>query len=135
MADKKGDTVNYFNSTLSWQRVDSSEKKFKATCPAGFLTSGQEGTFDFDRVNRVITRDVTFSSGAPSFLLAAFLGKGSSRTGAPAAVLAPQQILSIDSSLCISRLYGLKVSSIDNVKDFYCVWRRVEIGTYCKEGP
>lgn len=135
MADKKGDTVNYFNSTLSWQRVDSSERKFKAICPAGFLTCGQEGTFDFDRVNRVISRDVTSSSGAPSFLSTAFLGKGSSRTGAPAAVLAPQQILSIDSSLCISRLYGLKVSSIDNVKDFYCVWRRVEIGTYCKECP
>ena len=132
MADKKGDTVKYFNSTLSWQSVDSSAKKFKSFCPAGFIKTSQEGTFSFNEAQRVISRDITSSSGTAGFLSGAVLGNGSYRSGAAAAALSPQQIICVDSSLCVSRLYGLKISPIDNVKDYYCVWRKVKSGTYCK---
>lgn len=133
LADKKGDSVKYFNTTLSWQNVDSSNKKFKSFCPAGFLKTSQEGTFSFNDEKRVISRDIVSSSGTAGFLSGAILGSGTSRTGAAAAALSPQQIISVDSSLCISRLYGVKASPYDNVKDYYCVWRKVETGTYSKE--
>lgn len=129
-ADKKGDTVKYFNTTLSWQKIDSFEKTFKSFCPAGFLKTSQEGTFSFDDERRVISRNIESSSGDAGFLSGAFLGSGSSRTGAAAAALSPQQIILVDSSLCVSRLYGVKVNYYDNVKDFYAVWRKVEEGTH-----
>jgi len=133
MADKKGDSVKYFNTTLAWQNVDSSNMKFKSCCPAGFIKTSQEGTFSFNDEKRVINRDIVSTSGTAGFLSGAILGSGLSRTGAAAAALSPQQIISVDSSLCISRLYGVKVSYYDNVKDFYCVWRKVENGTYSEK--
>jgi hypothetical protein len=42
---------------------------------------------------------------------------------------APQQVLTVDSVLLVTRAI-VKSQAADNVKDYYSVWRRVEPGTF-----
>jgi len=44
---------------------------------------------------------------------------------------APQQVLSVDPALLVTRAI-VKHQAADNVKDYYSVWRRVETGTFLK---
>ena len=65
-------------------------------------------------------------------LLGMILGGGSGTAGEM--TKAPQQILSVDSALLITRAV-VKSPAADNVKDYFSVWRRVESGTYTKNEP
>lgn len=125
MADKKGDGVNYFNKTLSWQYFDTADMSFESSGPAGFLTLSQTGIFQVND-DRSIARSDVRSEGSGA-LLSDLFGK----SGAVAATNTDQQIISVDSELLITRLVvKKKVSTIDNVKDYFSVWRRVKSGTY-----
>jgi len=44
----------------------------------------------------------------------------------------PQQVLSVDSALLVSRAI-VKAQAADNVKDYFAVWRRVEPGTFASD--
>jgi len=57
------------------------------------------------------------------------LGGGSGTAGEMTKV--PQQILSVDSVLLVTRAI-VKAQAADNVKDYFSVWRRVEPGTYAR---
>merc|ERR1719251_112967 len=125
MADKKGDGVNYFNKTLSWQYFDTTDMSFKSSGPAGFLTLSQNGAFNFGD-NRTISRIDVKGEGSAA-LFTDLLGK----SGAVTATNSEQQIISVDSELLITRVVvKKKVPTIDNVKDYFSVWRRVKSGTY-----
>merc|ERR1712125_199400 len=115
VADKKGDAVKYFNTSLSWQAIDASRNEFVFYDSNSFSSETSVGTFNFDRDLRTITRTVTSSeSDGASFL--SRIVSGSGRTGAAKAGLDRQQLVSVDSVLCLTRL-GLEKPKEDNVKD------------------
>ena len=128
MADKKGDGVNFYNSTLSWQLLDTESMTFEGTGPAGFLTLSQNGCLDFEEENRILSHTSVKSGGSGAWL-SGFISK-SSPTGALAAATIPQQVISVDSTMLITR-NGIDKSSVtENVQDYFSIWRKVEVGTF-----
>lgn len=118
-ADKSGDGVKFFNSTVAWQKIDSSSMEFTCFLPATglpMMTAQQrKGSISFDRETRTIQRDVVNTSFLSSFL---------------AASVPAIQIISVDSELCITRTAGRKASDDANAKEYFAVWKRVEPGTF-----
>mmetsp|Transcript_7602 Transcript_7602/g.14432 ORF Transcript_7602/g.14432 Transcript_7602/m.14432 type:complete len:703 (-) Transcript_7602:136-2244(-) len=123
LADKRGDGVKFFNNTLSSQQVDIDSMTFSATVPSGFITVQQKGKIVFNEKRRILRRQSVEVSGGG--MLAGILGATSS--GAPGAVRMPQQIMTVDSVLLVTR--GLPSKRPKNVneaeKDYFAVWRRV----------
>ncbi|KAL3769676.1 hypothetical protein ACHAW5_010257 [Stephanodiscus triporus] len=132
MADKRGDRVEYFNSTLFWQRIDSSEMKY-AGGSGGIRSSSQSGVLDFDEAGRILSRagvstNAGGGGGGGMGLLSMIMGGGGGGT-AREMIKAPQQVMLVDSALLVTRAI-VKAPAADNVKDYFSVWRRVESGTY-----
>lgn len=128
LADKRGDGVKYYNNSISWQRVDTKKMAFSSKGSAGFLTVSLSGGIEFQNKQRILKRTDLDISGTGG-LLSGFLSKGSG--GAPGAVSIPQQIVSVDSVLLITRLApSNKKKYDDSTKDYFAVWRRVEPGTF-----
>lgn len=127
LADKRGDGVKFFNNTVSSQRVDIDSMTFSATVPSGFVTVRQKGKIVFNDKRRVLRRQSVEVSGGG--VLAGILGTTSS--GAPGAVRMPQQIMTVDSVLLVTR--GLPSKRLKNNneadKDYFAVWRRVGDGS------
>lgn len=132
MADKKGDGVSFYNSTLSWQFLDTEEMKFESSGPAGFLTLMQKGDFYFNEERRILTHSETTKSEGSGAWFAGIMSK-SNPTGALAANTIPQQIISVDSTMLITRNAVDNTSITENSKDYYSIWRKVELGTYSKQ--
>lgn len=126
LADKRGDGVQYFNNTLAWQKFDTSKMKFKSSIPQGFLGPvSKKGGLDFNDERRILSKTNVKTSGGGGFLSALMSGS----SGADAAPNAPQQIISVDGVLLITKYAGKKKAD-DSMKEYFCVWRRVEPGTY-----
>jgi hypothetical protein len=128
LADKRGDGVKYYNTSLSWQQIDTESMAFKSKGSAGFLTVSQSGSIEFEGKQRILTRtDVDVSgTGGP---LSGFLVKGSG--GAAGAVSTPHQVFSVDSVLLITRMAPMKNRRYDDSqKEYFAVWKKVEPGTY-----
>jgi hypothetical protein len=124
LADKKGDGVKFFNkkNTLSWQQVDTELMQFSSVGRTGFISVEESGGLEFEAEKRVLRRsDVETSSG--------MLGTLFPNVGASSS-LVPQQIITVDSVLLITRCVPNKRRSAEEVKDYFAVWRRVEPGTY-----
>lgn len=134
MADRKGDGVDFFNSTLIWQAIDTPEMAYTGGSK-GLRSSSQSGDLNFDEKERVLSREGASTNvgmgGGAGGLLSMLLGGGA---GAAAVEMTkvPQQVLSVDSALLVTRAI-VKAQAADNVKDYFSVWRRVESGTYAKE--
>lgn len=119
LADKRGDGVSYFNTTDSWQELDtSSAMRFTSSGQEKFLTVSKSGGIEFDGERRVLTRTGVQSSGAGGLLAAVFAGSAEK-----AAPNGPQQIVSVDEVLLITKYAGEKKSE-DSIKGYFCVWRR-----------
>jgi len=137
LADKSGDGVKYFNSTLSWQEVDIQTKTFSSSGQSGFVTVQQTGEIEFNEKRRILRRrSIKVSRGG---MLSGLFGGGIT-TGAAGAVSTPQQIISVDSILLVTRGVpstrnnkGGGLSRSDDEKDYFAVWRRVEPGTFTKQ--
>lgn len=128
LADKGGDGVKYFNSSVSWQNVDMETRTFSSAGPAGFVTVQQTGGVDFNEKRRILRRESIQVSGGG--VLAGLFGN---KLGAAGAVSAPQQVISVDSILLVTRGVPSKrgsTQSKEDEKDYFAVWRRVESGTY-----
>jgi hypothetical protein len=128
LADKRGDGVKYFNSSVSWQNVDMKTRTFSSAGPAGFVTVQQTGGVDFNEKRRILRRESIQVSGGG--VLAGLFGN---KVGAAGAVSAPQQVISVDSILLVTRGVPSKrgpATTTENEKDYFAVWRRVETGTY-----
>jgi hypothetical protein len=126
MADRKGEGVDFFNSTLVWQILDTSEKMDYAT------SSSQTGSLKFKGSERVLKRaTATGGGGGESGGLFSALFSGRS-VMANKMTNVPQQVLSVDSALLVTRAV-VSVPAADNVKDYFSVWRRAEPGTYRKK--
>jgi len=130
LADKRGDGVKYFNTTDSWQTLDTSAMQFESSGQEGFLSVGKMGGIEFDGERRVLTKTDVQTSGAASWLSAVVSGSA----GAKAAPNGPQQIVSVDEVLLITKYAGEKRSE-ESIKDYFCVWRRDMPGTYDEAIP
>jgi hypothetical protein len=136
--------VDFFNTTLIWQRIDtaSCDNMAYISGSKGIRASSQSGTLNFNNEERILCRDgmsstsgvVVGGGGGGGGLLSMLFGGagGSAAAMAGQMIKVPQQVLSVDSALLITRAI-VKVNAIDNVKDYYSVWRRVESGTYVGE--
>lgn len=125
LADKTGDGVKYFNTTTAWQRMDCSEMKYSLFVPLGWSANvdQKEQEWEFDTETRTIDR-LNGSSGGGWFVSA----MGGSNT------VKPQQVMCVDDEMCVVRLKtDVKTkNSESNIKDYFAVWRKVEIGTFSK---
>lgn len=126
LADKRGDGVKYFNTTEAWQTFEmSSSMEFESSIPQGFLGSvNKKGEIEFDDERRVYTQ-TNVKTGAGGFLQSFMSGS----SGAEAGPNGPQQIISVDGVLLVTKYAG-KGRTEDLVKNYFAVWRRVEPGTY-----
>lgn len=122
LADKQGDGVKFFNKTESWQQVDVTDRKFFSSGPQGFIKVEQKGNIEFNKKRRVLRRSqVEVISGG---VFTSIFGKTS---GALGAMRAPQQIMSVDSNLLVTRGVPSRIArQKDDAKDYFAVWRRVE---------
>jgi hypothetical protein len=130
LADKRGDGVKYYNSTNSWQLVDMNAKEFFFSGPVGFLTVQQSGTIQFNEKRRILRRRAIQASGGG--MLAGIFGP---RPGGPAgAVSMPQQVMTVDSEILITRgVPNRRTRDEAYEKDYFAVWRRVKPGTYSRQ--
>lgn len=126
LADKRGDGVKYFNNTEAWQSFDvSSSMAFESSIPQGFLGAvNKKGEFQFDEERRIYTQ-TNVKTGGGGVLQALMTGS----SGAEAGPNGPQQIISVDGVLLVTKYAG-KGRAEDLVKNYFAVWRRVEPGTY-----
>lgn len=119
LADKRGDGVKYFNTTDSWQTLDTSAMQFESSGQEGFLSVTKSGGIEFNGEKRILTKTEVQSSGAGGLLSAVFSGS----SGAKAAPNGPQQIVSVDEVLLITKYAGEKRSE-ESIRNYFCVWRR-----------
>jgi len=131
MADKRGEGMDFFNSTTIWQVIDSSGMTYTTS---GFRSSSQSGELVFSQTERVLSRQKAPAVGLDGvgFLLRIFDGGSAA---AADMVLAPQQVLSVDPALLITRAKVEGYQGRDNIKKYYSVWRRVEPGSYSGGSP
>ena len=130
MADKKGDGVEFFNNTLMWQSVDSSEMEFNCGSK-GLRSSSQSGDLQFIDKDRILSRmNTSAKAGGGGGLLSMLMGGGGGAAGEM--TKKPQQVMTVDSALLVTRAI-VQAQAADNVKDYYSVWRRVEPGTYTND--
>lgn len=120
IADSKGDGVNFFNKTISWQKISTDEMNYSASGPAGFLSLTQTGSFKIDEKLRIISRKEVSYDGSGSM----FIMFGSKPSGAVASVSLDQQIISVDSEMLITRSVVPKKDLGDTIKGYFSVWRR-----------
>ena len=125
MADKKGEGVDFFNSTLMWQTLDTSQMDYTAS-------NSQSGVLQFEKEDRLLIREgATTGGGGGGGLFSALFSGGKSGV-ARQMTNVPQQVISVDPALLVTRAV-VKHQAADNVKDYYSVWRRVETGTFLKK--
>ena len=128
IADSKGDGVSYYNDTVSWQKFEAETMSFLCSGTTGFLTLTQKGVFIFDEDKRILSRTNTTNAGSGAFIKDFFGSR--SLSGAAASINVEQQIISVDSELLITRRNVVKKNTLDTIKGYYTVWRRVEDGIY-----
>ncbi len=132
IADRRGDGVKYFNSSLSWQLVDTGAMTFQSSGNLGFITMSQSGDIEFDETRRVLKRNQVRSSGGGGMLTSIFVANPKDG-GVIGAICSPQQIMSVDSILLVTQCaVGTTQSKSNADRDHFAVWRRVEAGTYSK---
>ena len=126
IADKKGDGVKFFNTTVAWQVVDTEKMEFESVCPQGPFTVEQTGQLRFSPKRRILRRGSVAASGGMMFT--DIFGAG--KAGAVGAVRTERQVMVVDSLLLVTRGVPRRRKNSDEEKDYFAVWRRVEPGTY-----
>ena len=128
IADRTGDGVRYYNTTLSWQFLDTKTMEFTSQGVVGFLSISEKGGLEFEKPKRILRRTGVESFGGGG-MLAGLLGpKGGASSNKVA-----QQIMTVDSVLMVTRC-GEVPRWQDEDKDHFAVWRRVDPGTYSVVG-
>jgi hypothetical protein len=121
IADSQGSGVKYFNKTLCMQSFNTADMSYDASGPSGFLTLTQNGSFDIDKVKRIITRKEIEKDGSAALFTDVYSSKLS---GPTAAINLQQQIISIDSELLVTRTVLPKEKLSGTIKGYFSVWRR-----------
>ena len=127
LADKRGDGVKFFNTTIAWQKLDMNGKEFESSSSVTFGTIEQSGGLEFNGKRRILRRQRVETTGS---MLSSMFG---TTTGAPGAIRVPQQVVTVDSVLLITRGVPSRIrrqANKDDEKEYFAVWRRVDPGTF-----
>ena len=124
LADKSGDGVSFFNTSIAIQKFSTDEMSFSASGPSGLGKENCSGRIAMDASKRVLSKeDVDTSNSGVGGILSMITGGKNS--GFSAAVSKKQQIVSVDSLLLITRCARGSNKSRDLDKEYFGVWRRV----------
>ena len=124
LADKSGDGVSFFNTSIAVQKFSTEEMSFSASGPSGLGKENCSGRIAMDASKRVLSKeDVDTSNSGVGGILSMITGGKNS--GFSAAVSKKQQIVSVDSLLLITRCARGSNKSGDLDKEYFGVWRRV----------
>lgn len=124
LADKKGDGVKFYNSAVVWQKIDTGGMSFSSSGQSGFMTVEESGRLEFLEVQRILQRcKVETSSG---LLTGLFPNIGATSSDVP------QQIVTVDSVLLVTRCVSGKRRASNEIKEHFAVWRKVSPGTFSK---
>jgi len=130
LADKRGDGVTFFNKTLSFQEMNLDNGVFRAQVPVGFGNVQLSGGVEFNEKKRVLRRRGVETSGG-----GVFSGFMDPLSGASGAIRSPQQVMTVDSEILVTRGVPPKKRSSspsssspskDDEKNYFAVWRRVD---------
>jgi tetratricopeptide (TPR) repeat protein len=128
LADRSGDGVSFFNTTLAVQKFSVDGMTFEASGPSGLVTMQSSGRIEMDSSKRILSRlEVQSSGGGAGGLLNIFTG--SKDSGFAAAVSRQEQIISVDSILLITKRAPGSRKGSDADKEHFAVWRRECAGT------
>ena len=127
LADKNGDGVSFYNTTMAVQEFCVEDMTYSASGRSGLSMVDQKGEISFDESKRILSRKGAKSGGGSGGFFGALFGGGDS-SGFAGAVSHEQQIMSVDSNLLITKRPLVKKGS-SNEKEHFTVWRRfVEVG-------
>jgi hypothetical protein len=98
---------------------------FSSASPSGFMTLAEVGSLAFQKETRILERSKVESS-------AGFLSGIFPNIGATSSIV-PQQIVTVDSALLITRCAPHKLRTKDEIREHFAVWRRVDTGTYSRK--
>jgi len=124
VANRKGNGVKYYNTTVSWLQLDTNDMQYSREGQVLFLPITETGGLDFDGDNRILRRKEIEASGGGS-ILEKILGQQDGTLSSEV----PQEIMIVDSIIMITRCAEI-LSWQDENKDYFAVWRRVEDGTF-----
>eukprot|EP00531_Pseudo-nitzschia_arenysensis_P009608 CAMPEP_0116137296 /NCGR_PEP_ID=MMETSP0329-20121206/12176_1 /TAXON_ID=697910 /ORGANISM="Pseudo-nitzschia arenysensis, Strain B593" /LENGTH=699 /DNA_ID=CAMNT_0003632209 /DNA_START=344 /DNA_END=2443 /DNA_ORIENTATION=- len=124
LADKSGDGVSFFNTTVAIQNFSTEDMTFSASGPSGLGTEKCSGQIAMDASKRILSKEEIESSSSGVGGILSMISGGKS-SGFPAAVSQKQQIVSVDSLLLITRCARGSRKSGDLDKEYFGVWRRV----------
>ncbi|KAG7367907.1 six-hairpin glycosidase-like protein [Nitzschia inconspicua] len=130
LADKAGDGVSFFNTTMAIQEFSTEDMTFMARGPSGLVTVQSNGRIAMDESTRILSRSNIETSGVgggAGGLMMSILFRGGTDSGFPAAVARTQQIISVDSILLITKCAPGTRSGKDAEKEHFAVWRRERV--------
>lgn len=122
LADKQGDGVSFFNTTTAIQKFSTTKMSFAATGPSGFVQVKCSGKLRLDEAKRVLDRSDINTEGVVGFF---GLFGSTTNSGFLAAVSRSQQIISVDSTLLITKSPLGSRKGKDAEKEHFAVWRRI----------
>ena len=124
LADKSGDGVSFYNTTVTIQKFSIDDMTFSASGPSGLGTEKCLGQIAMDGTKRILSKEkIDISSSGVGGILSMI--SGGKNSGFPAAVSRKQQIVSVDSLLLITRCARGSSKSRNLDKEYFGVWRRV----------
>ena len=124
IADRTGDGVSYYNTTLSWQVLDTDSMQFNSQGVVGFLSILERGGLEFEKEKRILRRSSVESVGGGGMLVSLLGPQGGAASNKVA-----QQIMTVDSVLLVTRCAEVPRWQ-DEDKAHFAVWRKAEPGTY-----
>jgi hypothetical protein len=124
IADRTGDGVRFYNSSLAWQTINMKDLAFTSQGLAGFLSFNEKGKLEFEKEKRILRRFSIESLGGGGVMAGLLAPKGGAMSNKVA-----QQILIVDSILLITRCAETPKWH-DEDKEHFAVWRRVDAGTF-----
>eukprot|EP00980_Cylindrotheca_fusiformis_P003658 scaffold818_cov136-Cylindrotheca_fusiformis.AAC.24 len=123
LADKSGDGVSFFNTTIATQEFSIADMSFSASGPAGLSRIEKSGEIAVDEEKRIITRPEEDSAGQSGIF--SIFGS-SSKSGFAAAVSRQQQIMTVDSVLLVTKSPAGSRKGKDAEKEYFSVWRKIQ---------
>ena len=122
LADKQGDGVSFFNTSIAVQEFSIQDMSFSASGPSGLTTMKSSGKIELDGSKRILNRSMIESSGGGGGIFSVF--RGGKDSGFSGAVSRNQQIISVDSILLITKCAPGSRKGKDADTEHFAVWRR-----------
>lgn len=124
LADKQGDGVSFFNTTSAVQEFSTMRMTFTATGPSGLAKVKCSGKLQIQGERRILVREDVKTESTAGSIFGMF---GSTRnSGFLATVSQPQQIMTVDSTLLITKIPAEVKKGKDSEKEHFAVWRRTD---------